>query len=57
MRKPIQITSVMDDNMQEVTVYALCDDGTIFFLEHGIGAKWSLLPDIPQDTKYNLMED
>lgn len=53
MRKPIQIAAVPSSDTEGAyqtnaeTLYALCDDGSIWWYVHG--DEWSLLPPIPQD--------
>lgn len=48
-RKVIQITATDTDGSTSQSVYALCDDGTMW---HGYwmkgGFKWNLIPNVPQ---------
>ena len=56
-RKPIQIAieprTDVEHVITEATLYALCDDGSLWFMQQ-IGSsdewEWSRIVDIPQDT-------
>jgi len=51
MRKIIQISSSEID--RDTTIFALCEDGTVWeaYKEVGHGYSWDKLPPIPQDKK------
>jgi hypothetical protein len=48
-RKPVQIAAVPDTEAHYETLYALCDDGSVWFLSQpGLtDAVWRPLPPIP----------
>jgi hypothetical protein len=49
VRKPIQIAVSPEATENQIgLVYALCDDGTIWFIPEKSGAEWQPLPPIPQ---------
>ncbi|POY47463.1 hypothetical protein [Avibacterium paragallinarum] len=50
MRKIIQISSNSNSKIiNGETLYALCDDGSIWGLTAALDCGWVRLPDIPQD--------
>jgi hypothetical protein len=46
-RKIVQITAVPGADNGESSIYALCDDGTLWALSHS--GQWHELPAIPQN--------
>lgn len=52
MRRIIQIAATPDTTDRYVTMYALCDDGTVWNIAwdmRGVPTKWSPVPPVPQD--------
>jgi hypothetical protein len=49
MRKIIQISAVPATEASELTVFALCDDGSLWGFDSNTGA-WNFLSTIPQDN-------
>ncbi len=47
-RKIIQIATTTGTEGGCDFVYALCDDGTLWYLYNQTGATWRDLPDVPQ---------
>lgn len=48
-RKIVQIAATPETEKAPRAAYALCDDGTFWFLDEGFG--WYLMPAIPQEDE------
>ena len=58
MRKPIQLTTAVETN-GEVSIFALCDDGTIWHCEHSLYdyRNWTQIESIPQEEAVEVIND
>lgn len=53
MRKIIQIEAIPEGEGTYAGVFALCDDGEIFYSRGNSKSEWVRLPKIPQDGDKN----
>ena len=51
MRKPIQIAVTAETESAFGSIFALCDDGSIWYKDDSFSTKWVKVDDIPQDDE------